>query len=70
MTAMRQKKTRVIEKRWQRLENEAAVQIFTPNRLLVELAFEALEYRQWPHIEAEIHLLRSLSLRPRRSPAT
>ena len=31
----------------------------SPNRLVVELAMEALERREWPRTEAEIHLLRS-----------
>ena len=29
------------------------------NQLLLELAIEALDRRQWPRTEAEIHLLRS-----------
>ena len=31
----------------------------SPNRLVVEFVMEALERRQWPRTEAEIHLLRS-----------
>ena len=31
----------------------------SPNRLVVELTMEALERREWPRTEAEIHLLRS-----------
>ena len=59
MTATLQKKIRITEQRWERLEAEAAARDTSPNRLLVELAFEALQRRQWPRTEAEIHLLRS-----------
>ena len=43
-----------------RVENEAIeARNVSPNRLVVELAMEALKRREWPRTEAEIHLLRS-----------
>ena len=54
-----QKNIRVTPEQWKRVEKEAAERGVSPNRLLVELAMETLERREWPHTEAEIHLLRS-----------
>ena len=54
-----QKKIRINEQQWKRLEMEADLRDTTPNRLLVELAFEALDRLAWPQTEAEIHLFRS-----------
>ena len=59
MTTVLQKKIRITEQRWKRLQTEADLRNTTPNRLLVDLAFEALDRGQWPHTEAEIHLFRS-----------
>jgi len=59
MATTLQKKVRVTPEQWTRLETEATERQTTPNRLLVDLAFEALERRNWPRTEAEIHLLRS-----------
>ena len=59
MATTLQKKVRVTPKQWERLETEANERQTTPNRLLVDLAFEALERQKWPRTEAEIHLLRS-----------
>ena len=42
-----------------RLEKEAEKREKSLNRLVVELAIEAIERREWLRIEAEIHLLRS-----------
>ncbi len=54
-----QKNIRVTPEQWKRIENEAEKRETSPNRLVVELAMEALERREWPRTEAEIHLLRS-----------
>ena len=59
MSTTLQKKIRITEDQWKRLETEAAERDTTANRLLVGLAMEALEHRQWPRTEPEIHLLRS-----------
>ena len=54
-----QKNIRVTPEQWKRIENEAEKREMSPNRLVVELVIEALERREWPRTEAEIHLLRS-----------
>ena len=54
-----QKNIRVAPEQWKRVEKEAEKRDISPNRLVVELAMETLERREWPHTEAEIHLLRS-----------
>ena len=54
-----QKNIRVTPEQWKRIENEAEKREMSPNRLMVELVMEALERREWPRTEAEIHLLRS-----------
>ena len=42
-----------------RLEKEAEKRDISPNRLVFELAMEAIERRKWSRTGAEIHLLRS-----------
>ena len=54
-----QKNIRVTPEQWKRVEKEAKKRDISPNRLVVELTKEALERREWPRTEAEIHLLRS-----------
>ena len=54
-----QKNVRVTPEQWKRIEKEAERREKSPNRLVVELAMEAIERREWPRTEAEIHLLRS-----------
>ena len=54
-----QKNIRFTSEQWKRVEKEAIEREVSPNRLVVELAIEALERRKWPRTEAEIHLLRS-----------
>ena len=54
-----QKNIRIKPEQWKRIEKEAHKREISPNRLVVELAMEALECREWPRTEAEIHLLRS-----------
>ena len=54
-----QKTVRVTHEQWDRVENAARVRNITPNQLLVELAMETLDRREWPRTESEIYLLRS-----------
>ena len=54
-----QKNIRVTPEQWERIEQAADERGISANQLLVELAIEALDRRQWPRTEAEIHLLRS-----------
>ncbi|MDD9981884.1 MAG: hypothetical protein OXU81_11100 [Gammaproteobacteria bacterium] len=50
---------RIGEDHWRRIEALATSRNMSPNRLLVELAVEALDRREWPRTEREIQLLRS-----------
>jgi len=50
---------RIGEGHWRRIEALAEVRNTSPNRLLVELAVEALDRREWPRTELEVQLLRS-----------
>ena len=54
-----QKNIRLTPEQWERIEQAADERGISANQLLVELAMEALDRRQWPRTEAEIHLLRS-----------
>ncbi len=54
-----QKNIRVTPEQWKRIENAAKERGLTANRLLVELAMEALNRREWPRTEHEIRMLRS-----------
>ena len=53
------KTVRVTEAQWNRVEKAARKRNESPNHLLVDLAIEALECREWPRTELEIQLLRS-----------
>ena len=59
MVQTQQKNIRVTPEQWKRIEKEAEKRDISPNRLVVELTMEAMERREWPRTEAEIHLLRS-----------
>ena len=59
MAQTAQKNIRFTSEQWKRVEKEAEKRDISPNRLVVELAIEGLERREWPRTEAEIHLLRS-----------
>ena len=59
MAQTAQKNIRFTSEQWKRVEKEAQKRGISPNRLVVELAMEGLERREWPHTDAEIHLLRS-----------
>ena len=59
MTRTLQKNIRVTPGQWNRIENAAAERDISANRLVVELAMEALDRREWPRTALEIQLLRS-----------
>ena len=59
MTKTLSKTVRVTEEQWNRVENAARKRNESPNHLLVQLAMEALDRREWPRTELEIQLLRS-----------
>ncbi len=54
-----QKNIRIAPEQWERIEKAADERGTSANQLLVELAIDALDRRQWPRTEAEIYLLRS-----------
>ena len=54
-----EKRIRVTSGQWDRLLEAAQGTSLTPNQLMVELAIEALDRREWPTTEAEIHMLRA-----------
>ena len=54
-----QKNIRVTPEQWQRIETAADERGTSANQLLLELAIEALDRREWPRTRAEIYLLRS-----------
>ena len=53
------KHVRVSPEQWQRLEAAAAGTPLTANQVLVELAMEALDRREWPGTETEIKVARA-----------
>ena len=59
MAKTQSKTVRVTEEQWNRVENSAGKRNESPNHLLVKLAMEALDRREWPRTELEIQLLRS-----------
>ena len=50
---------RIDEDHWRRIESLAEARNTSPNQLLVALAVEALDRREWPTTELEVQLLRS-----------
>ena len=54
-----QKNIRLSPEQWERIEKAAEEREVSANQLLVELAIEALDRREWPRTRAEIYLLRS-----------
>ena len=50
---------RIDEVHWRRIESLANERRTTPNRLLVELAIESLDRREWPRTTLEIRMFRS-----------
>ena len=53
------RRIRVLPEQLERIENAARGTRHTANELVIDLAMEALDRREWPRTEAEIHLLRS-----------
>ena len=53
------KHVRVSPEQWQRLEAAAAGTPLTANQVLVELAMEALDRREWPGTETEVKVARA-----------
>ena len=54
-----QKNIRVTPGQWDRIENAAKERDVSANRIVVNLAMEALDRREWPRTDLEIQLLRS-----------
>ncbi len=53
------KTVRVTDEQWKRIETAVGNSKQSPNHVLVQLAMEALDRREWPRNELEIRLLRS-----------
>lgn len=53
------KHIRVDQDLWLRIEKAAQERGISPSRLMISATLEAIEGREWPRTEAEIHLLRS-----------
>ena len=53
------KNIRVTPKQWERIETAADQRGTSANQLLLELAIEALDHREWPRTEAEIKVARA-----------
>ena len=53
------KHVRIAPEQWERLERAAQGTPHSPNRILVELAMEALDRREWPSTEVEIRVARA-----------
>ena len=54
-----QKNIRVTAEQWRRIEEAARERRVSPNQLVVELAMEALDRREWPSTETEIKVARA-----------
>ena len=53
------KHIRVDQDHWRRIEKAAHEKGISPSRLMISSTLEAVDGREWPRTEAEIHLLRS-----------
>ena len=53
------KHVRVSPEQWERIERASQGTALTANQLVVELAIEALDRREWPGTEAEIKVARA-----------
>ena len=53
------KHIRVLPEQWERIEQAAQGTALTANQLVIELAIEALDRREWPRTEAEIRVARA-----------
>ena len=59
MAQSQQKNIRVTAEQWTRIEEVARERQVSPNQLVVELAIETLDRREWPDTEAEIKVARA-----------
>lgn len=59
MTKTIAKTIRVTAEQWDRIEKAATDQKLSANQFLVDLAMEALDRREWPSTDAEIHVARA-----------
>ena len=59
MAQSQQKNIRVTAEQWTRIEEAARERQVSPNQLVIELAIEALDRREWPATEAEIKVARA-----------
>ena len=50
---------RVSREQWERLERAAQGTPWSPNQVLVELAMEALDRREWPATDTEMRVARA-----------
>ena len=53
------KHVRIAPEQWERLERAAQGTPYSPNQILVELAMEALNRREWPSTEVEMRVARA-----------
>ena len=53
------KHVRIAPEQWERLEQAAHGTPHSPNQILVELAMEALDRREWPGTEVEMRVARA-----------
>ena len=54
-----QKNIRVTAEQWNRIEETAREREVSPNQLVIELAIEALDRREWPSTHAEVRVARA-----------
>ena len=59
MSKTQSKHIRIEAEHWKRLQDVARERNVSPNQLLVELAMDALDRRQWPRTDLEILMVRS-----------
>ena len=59
MAKTRNRHIRIEPEQWNRIEAAASERRITANQLVVELALEALDRREWPRTDLEILMLRS-----------
>ncbi len=53
------KHIRVLPEQWERVERAAQGSILTANQLVIELAMEVLDRREWPRTETETRVARA-----------
>ena len=53
------KHIRVLPEQWERIEQAAQGTVLTANQLVIQLAMETLDRREWPGTETEIRVARA-----------